>query len=196
MNTKIKIKKTALFYFNKDGINATTLRNIADYLDKSYGNITYHYKTKLDLLLDLFSEFESKLHSKTSHKIAEYFQLIDYFSFSENLVRIQLSYAFFYADQLEISRKYPSIWKSYDKLRIQIESKKIIQLKKLQQRGLILKNYNENTFEHITALEDGILLRSFLSNTRKPDKKEILKNQKKILYPYLTDKGKLSYIKN
>lgn len=50
MTTKENIINASTKYFNQHGFSAVTLNEIAGHLEMTRGNLTYHYKTKDDLL--------------------------------------------------------------------------------------------------------------------------------------------------
>ena len=56
MKTKEKIKNTARELFNSKGFKNVTLREVAKELSISYGNITYHFKTKKQLIFCLYED--------------------------------------------------------------------------------------------------------------------------------------------
>lgn len=54
---KTKILDTARRLFNEKGFSQISLRMLADELDISPGNLTYHYKKKDDIVMALYEEF-------------------------------------------------------------------------------------------------------------------------------------------
>ena len=52
MKTKDKIKIKATELFNNKGFKNVTLREVAKALGISYGNVTYHFKTKKEVIKD------------------------------------------------------------------------------------------------------------------------------------------------
>ncbi len=66
----------------------------------------------------------------------------------------------------------------------------------MQEKGFLKSNYTENTFSFLMEITKGISLLYFQENGEKNlNKKEYCKKIIKVLFPYLTDKGKLKYIK-
>ena len=49
-STRIKIVETSILLFNNKGLANVRLQDIAEYNDISPGNLTYHFKTKKDLM--------------------------------------------------------------------------------------------------------------------------------------------------
>lgn len=194
MDTKTKIKKEARGLFNKKGVNETTLRDVAYKLEKSYGNITYHYKNKELLLKEICLDFSKSVHNITNNKKSSN-SLINYFSYSSSLIKYMNSFAFLHSDYLNISRKYPAIKVMLDALITEIYEKKIRLLERCKQEGLFSKNLNANSFKSIIELEFGLFLQLLIANNLRLSSAEINRKLRKIIFPYLTDKGKLVYIK-
>ena len=63
MKTEKKILNASRLLFNEKGVMNTTLRDVAKYLNKSYGNITYHYATKEEVIFSLLNEMNEELLS-------------------------------------------------------------------------------------------------------------------------------------
>jgi AcrR family transcriptional regulator len=61
MQTRNQILNTSRLLFNENGVMNVTLRQVAKALGKSYGNITYHFPTKEDVLTALFEEMNAEL---------------------------------------------------------------------------------------------------------------------------------------
>lgn len=106
------------------------------------------------------------------------------------------SFAFLHLDYLNISRKYPAIKVSLDALITEIYEKKIRLLERCKQEGLFSKNLNANSFKSIIELEFGLFLQLLIANNLRLSSTEINRKLRKIIFPYLTDKGKLVYIKS
>ncbi|MBT5233445.1 MAG: TetR/AcrR family transcriptional regulator, partial [Flavobacteriaceae bacterium] len=49
-STRIKIVESSILLFNKKGLANVRLQDIAEYNNISPGNLTYHFKTKKDLM--------------------------------------------------------------------------------------------------------------------------------------------------
>ena len=58
-NTKQEIINVSLELFNEYGYSAVTMRQIAEKLNISVGNLTYHFKKKDDILLTIMNSTES-----------------------------------------------------------------------------------------------------------------------------------------
>ncbi len=194
MKTKQLIINNAITLFNTKGIKNVTLREIAATINKSYGNVTYHFATKEQLLVAIFEEYNETLvalHSKpieTEH-LLHYFMLAPAFSFD-----ITVKYLFLFVDYTEIKRAYPAFIS-------QVEIKN--QQRKQQWKGLLLalkkqeflKNeLLETDLDFIMELSIGLRMYYFQSTAIEAfDKKEFSKTVNRLLFPYLSEKGKRFY---
>lgn len=110
--TKEKIRRTALFLFNKEGFVNVRLQHITDEAIISLGNIAYHYRTKDKLVMAIWEELKGEQKQLLSEfKALPLFQDIDsYLSFN---FQLQQKYIFFYQDTLEVLRSYEEIAQNY-----------------------------------------------------------------------------------
>lgn len=110
--TKEKIRKTALFLFNKEGFVNVRLQHISDEAIISLGNISYHYRTKDKLIMAIWEEIKEEQKQLLSRfKALPLFEDINtYLSFNFHL---QQKYLFFYQDTLEVFRSYDEIAQKY-----------------------------------------------------------------------------------
>lgn len=98
--------------FNKFGFVNVRLQYIADEVGISTGNLAYHFKTKDEIIEQLYTQFrevQQQLHADL--RAVPIFVNIDYHI--ENTFELQKQYSFFYTDAIEVIRAYPSIKKAY-----------------------------------------------------------------------------------
>lgn len=115
--TQLKIVKTAIRLFNKGGVANVRVQDIAVAAGISPGNLTYHYKTKKDLMiavLQYMKELQKELFPYQS--IVEAPSWLD---LVQTYLRFQIQFRFFYRDILEIANLVPESKIQYQK---QIES--------------------------------------------------------------------------
>ena len=108
--TRQNIIQTAIRLFNKKGVVNIRIRDIADELDISAGNVTYHYNTKQDLMDSVY-----RYMIKTLEEMAVGNQLMnptkDHLDVARGYLEHIAQFRFFYQDTLEIIRSYPELAK-------------------------------------------------------------------------------------
>ena len=104
---KEKIVQTSVTLFNEKGIANVSMKQVADKLGISAGNLSYHYKTKEVLL--------SSIYHQMSGEALEYILPDTYITlhhFEEIIQKFrehQKKYSFFFQDIVDIIRSYPEI---------------------------------------------------------------------------------------
>ena len=114
MNTREKIINASVDLFNEKGISTVTLRDIADHVGISIGNLAYHFKNKDFIIAEIFKMMEAERQQRLSEV-----QMIPSFENANRqtlaILRISLKYRFFYLQTLDILRAYPEIAKMHRK---------------------------------------------------------------------------------
>lgn len=101
--TRDTIIETATYLFNRDGASNVSLRMIADEMNISVGNLTYHFHKKEDLI----SEIVVRLTK--ARNIYGYPTYVSMAEFNEFLICLQQRherFSFFYADLANLTRQY------------------------------------------------------------------------------------------
>lgn len=197
MKTKVKIKDKALELFNSKGFKNVTLREVAKALSISYGNVTYHYKTKnaliLSLYLDMLEETELVIHTFESENL-----FVGLLEAPKHTFKISLKYLFLYVDFVEIKRSYIDIANLLEE-GIAKRKKGYIQiLKQLQVEGVLRKELTDDDFDYLMDLSGAVRTfyfinlspSSFLNTDLESDYVSYVNN---LIYPYLTPEGVKSY---
>jgi AcrR family transcriptional regulator len=106
MMTRDVILEKAVELFNDRGYSAVSMRDIADALEKSVGNITYHFKKKSDLVVAIvarqYSDLEQLQFDIVPDLMGLQTQLISMLDF-------RLKYRFYFASIFELRSEYPQI---------------------------------------------------------------------------------------
>lgn len=114
MTTREKIIQESVYLFNEKGISPVTLRDIADRVGISIGNLAYHFKNKDFIIEEIFSIMETERQKRLSEV-----QMIPSFDNANRqtlaILKISYKYRFFYLDTLDILRAYPAIAKLHKK---------------------------------------------------------------------------------
>ena len=115
--TKSTILSTARNLFNEHGYSQVSLRKIADELDMSPGNLTYHYSKKDDIVMALQDEFVSLMNDnfgKVQKAKDDLMQLLvetTYAFYSQSW-----NYRFFMIDMVFFTQQYPQIKEQMDRV--------------------------------------------------------------------------------
>lgn len=195
-STRIKIVESSILLFNNKGLANVRLQDIAEYNKISPGNLTYHFKTKRDLMdYIIYYMIRKMVESETEQKkLLENLSLYEIF---KNHLIFLISYRFFFRDILEIINIVPSaksvfrdfingnekFTKSY--VNIAIDNEFMLKESYKGQYSSFAKNSWAIVNSSLTKWEVLDNAKSKYSNTIK----EIIEFH----YPYLTKKGKERY---
>ncbi len=97
MNTKEKILATATKIFNKKGYSAVNLKELAQVLGISRGNLTYHFKHKEELLAAIVKEMWEKM-GKEKEKTLQVPSFENMHNQTQLYHKFQKEYAFVFLD--------------------------------------------------------------------------------------------------
>ena len=125
-STKERILNTAVDLFNSKGFVNVTMRNLADELGISLGNLTYHFKKKEDLMEAIHEQIDEE-----RNVLLESVQMIPSIANIHQqmvpLLQLYERYRFLQQDILEINRGYPQLAeKKKDQIRNQVKYIKAI----------------------------------------------------------------------
>lgn len=195
MNTKKIISESARTLFNKKGVMNITLRDVAKELNKSYGNITYHFPTKDDLISYLLNEMNEELlalqlFDENEGVLMNLLNLPDYY------YSISLKYLFFVVDYLELKRNYPKLQKTKDSMDVARKNKWMNILLRLNQEGYFIRTLEQEDLEYIIFLSFSVRVTYFQKvETKAYKKSDFNMIVNKLLHPYLSKKGNTIYNK-
>lgn len=194
MKTNEQIKEQAKVLFNEKGLKNVTLREVAKAMNKSYGNVTYHFPTKEHLLRQLYDDFNQKLQQLQQEE-GNWNNLLEYFlALPAKNFEIIREYLFFYVDYVEIKRGYPAFIKQVELLNEQRKKGWLQLLLALQQQVFLDSELSEADLLYLMELSAGIRMFYFQENVGKLlDKKVFVSKVNRLLVPYLSEQGKLTY---
>ena len=108
LTTKERILSVAVELFNSKGFVNVTMRNLADELGMSLGNLTYHFKKKEELMEAIHEQIE-----RERNVLLESVQMIPSISNIHQqlvpLLQLYGRYRFLQQDILEVTRAYPHL---------------------------------------------------------------------------------------
>ena len=193
-----KILHKSIELFNENGVANISSNKIAGVLEISVGNLTYHYKTKSDIIEAILNQMITD--SSDFFNIPKTPTIVDYEKYRLKFINLQESYKFFFNDMVFITQKYPRIGERFKKLTVErlkggrslIDSFIKVELLK-KEEGPINYNYLMHSIWIITTFwitqEKTV---GFDTKGLNNSSKEIVWS---MLYPYLTEKGIHQYEK-
>jgi len=194
-STKRKIIQTAIDLFNQRGVGNVRVRDIAEAVEVSPGNLTYHFKTKKDIL-----------HSVYRYMLKNLEEIRDVFLKSSNVVtitkdylRFQIHFRFFYRDILEILHLYPEVEAPYKE---QISHLIRFNRKVLYvgvDMGFLIEEPSDGLYDSLSrnswAIQNSWLLAREILGEEVISIAGGVNSIMDLHYPYLTEKGKKFYYK-
>lgn len=197
MKTKDKIKNTSRELFNKKGFKNVTLREVAKELLISYGNVTYHFKTKNELILSLYEDMLSET-VKIIRSLDGDHLLRSLLEAPKVTFEISIKYLFFYVDFIEIKRTYPDISLKLEQ-DANARKKGYLQiLKQLQTQKILREDLGDKDLDYLMDLS-GAMRTFFFINLNPNDlinkdlKSRYVAYVNNLIFPYLTAVGAKEY---
>lgn len=144
MKTNEKITCHALMLFNEKGVDQVSSLEISQALNISYGNLTYHYKKKDDIVLALYTQMQDELNTAINHLVQRIFEETFYLKLVNEIFEIIWDYRFIYLNINSLMNQFTFICeseKSYSATRIKILNRA---KKYLIQEGYLKEEVNNN----------------------------------------------------
>lgn len=198
MKLKGKIINKAIELFHENGISNVSPNQIAAELSISTGALTYHFKTKANLIKEIYEQMD--LDSKDFLKMKDrYLSLDDFRRVIQSFRDFMAKHSFFFNDLVFILRNYPEVDELY----------KRTNLRRLKEGRSLFEHYVQTG--RMIPETDGINYDNFVHNvwmvsafwnsqTRIFNSSEIFNKPIDLvdmtwymILPYLTEKGKEEY---
>ena len=144
MKTNEKIRNQALILFNDKGVDQVSSLEISQALKISYGNLTYHYKKKDDIVSALYSQMQQELNTAINRLVQCIFEETFYLKLVNEIFEIIWDYRFIYLNINSLMNQFEFIAeseKSYSATRIKILNRA---KKYLIQEGYLKPEANNN----------------------------------------------------
>jgi len=107
--TKEAILRTALGLFNNEGESAVSAVDIASVMGISPGNLYYHYKGKDEIIIELFSDFDTEIRQVLSSPINAPLKLEDNWVYLYIIFEEIYDFRFFYKNQSQLIERIPNL---------------------------------------------------------------------------------------
>jgi len=195
-NTKDKILQTALVLFNDSGINNVSLRQIAQELGISQGNLNYHFKLKEDIIEALYFQLVAQMDTQMKNLETGSTALETLYRISLSSMKKMFEYRFILIDFIHLMNENKNIRSHYGDLMLirkqQFNTifKSLIDSKILRPEDL--KHEYARLYQRMNIVGDNWI--NFYSTF---DKENTIQYYCDLLfemiYPYLTNKGKTEY---
>ncbi len=105
MKTKDRIIETALYLFNEEGEPNVTTNHIADEMDISPGNLYYHYRSKDDIIWQIFLNYENKIKQVLQQKDVNYTSMEDMWFYLHMVFEVIGEYRFLYRNLIQLMNR-------------------------------------------------------------------------------------------
>lgn len=195
---KEKIKFKAIELFNVHGMSDISMKQIAESLNISAGNLQYHYKNKEALVTVIYDT----MISETLHYILPkntYITLFHYQDMMLSFDALQKRYSFFFKDLVYIIKKYPSVGKRQQATNLMRfkDARKLVDYY-IETGRMVSENdvVDYNKMIHLIWMTSTFWQsQSQIINSReyKINKCSVMDMLWNILFPYLTPKGMEEY---
>ncbi|WP_375559280.1 TetR family transcriptional regulator [Bernardetia sp. OM2101] len=194
-NTSQEIKKIARDLFNQKGIPSVTLREVAKAMNKSYGNITYHFPTKEKLIAELYQEYKTEMQQVSQAFLGEENLFLAILKAPFYTFDISLSYLFLFKDYVFLIREYEELAKKINQENEQRKSMLKSILMQLVENGIFRKNFEQKNILYLMELSGAMRTFFFMQLRNEEFEKLSLKNEyvsyvNHLMFPYLSEKGR------
>ncbi len=192
--TKQKILSRSRGLFNDLGTTNVSLRNIADDMKISVGNLQYHFKKREDITEALYFQLVEEMNTIMLDPTANLLQSV--LDVSSNMISKLYEYRFFFLDFVALTRKNQTIKQHYSELSKQREYQFMNMVDVMIQNSLFreerLKNEYLGLFKRIELMTNfwfsSVLIQEdTLSEQCLSDFKQMIHQS---MFPYLTVRGR------
>lgn len=196
MKIKDQIAEMACTLFNQKGLMNATLRDVAQAMNRAYGNITYHFTTKETLIIHLLQSYLVNLENLNATFQPSPTLLETLLEAPRHTYSLSQQYAFLFVDFVEIQRHFPEIALQIHQQNERRKQTHLGYLLHLQQEGIMHPYFSNNDLYYLMDLSGIVRTHYFITHSNqdsKPLEKEYLTHTNQLLKPYLTPKGRQIY---
>jgi len=192
--TKEKILNKSLELYNAHGLPNVSQRNIAEALNMSHGNLTYHFKKKPQITEHLFRRFVNDLeHVGVTHRSQDN-PLQDCIVLFENTYDLFYKYRFLLFDFMYLLKTNSALSHAFSQLWTQERYRIVKNIKDLVEKNISREEQIENEYDKYLHMNLLCFSQAFISCTQglygnAQAKDDYVKHMMVYLFPYLTTKG-------
>lgn len=195
-DTRNNIIDTAIDLFNQQSVGNVRVQDIAKASDISPGNLTYHFRTKKELMQGVYDYMKIEL-AELNFGDFLFKDAIDTLEITKTYLRFQIKYRFFYRDIMEIFSLVPDVKSAYRRQIHQIINFNRNTIYLGIGKGLIIPEPTPGIYDSL-AKNSWAILNSWLSAREilGEDAVSIEEGVRLVLdlnYPFYTEKGKMFY---
>lgn len=152
MKTRERILHVSLALFNDFGEPNVTTLQIADEMDISPGNLYYHFKSKSDIVIELFSWYESEINELLEVPEGT-IAVDDQWLFLHLIFETIARYRFLYQDLVNVLSRYSSLRPRFRRILARKRRASLAICNSLREQDIL-----DATDQEITALSEQITL--------------------------------------
>lgn len=194
--TRKRITTAAVKLFNERGIAPVTLRDIADEIGISIGNLAYHFKNKDFIIAEIYENMENERQERLSQV-----QQIPSFENANKqalaILKISVEYKFFFLDTPAILRAYPKIAEEHRKqVNTQIDYLKAILDYSVGSGNMRPEPYEgcyQRLAETVWSVIHFWIMGESVRGLKKHNVNEARTSMWALVEPHLTEKGKKNF---
>lgn len=195
--TAERILLNALNLFNRMGVSNVRLQDIAAHAGISAGNLSYHYKTKKELM-EAVLEFMKERFKCMGNQNMTFLERNDYFFLIKNYLSFQIGHRFFYRDILEINKLVPQAKDIYESQMRQIMNFSKNGTYLAVGKGILISEPHPGHYDffirNVWAILNSWLIEREILGEEKVSLEEIMMALLECHFPYFTEKGKEVYV--
>ncbi len=199
MKTKDRIKAVACELFNQHGLSEVTLRDVAQAMNRAYGNITYHFPNKEAVVIALYRDMAEGLWTISSQFQAKQDLLEVILRAPGDTFSLSMRYLFLYKDFLEIVRHFPEVSEAARQSNTLRKGKLKLVMQQLQALGDLRAELSDAELDYLMELSGAMRTFFFVQLTPEefhdPDlAAKYVAYVNGLLFPYLTQQGQERYL--
>lgn len=188
--------------FNEKGYYQVTMRDIAREANTTLGNLTYHFRRKEDLVLeiqkdahgDLLHVLEERLKKREAHT----YRLAEIFDVFVSIEKTEKEYSYYFNNLMELGRDYPEICSQQRYIRNVFLQYYLTAFLTLQQKGVFRADISTERYHSLARTF--IMLMTIWNQNGSPAYDDAFQNHRFFvtcsddLYPFLTEQGQREYL--